>query len=64
MSMMFYVLSFVLGLFLNVAANIIGVVQGFQENVGWGLICLLVPFGGLVFLIKFWSCRQWLRRAF
>jgi glucan phosphoethanolaminetransferase (alkaline phosphatase superfamily) len=64
MSVLFYVLFFSLGLLLSFVSNVIGVVQGFQEIIGWGFICLLVPFGGLIFLIKFWSRRQWLRRAF
>jgi len=52
----------VLGVFLAVvgglasfAAGIWLVVLAFRESVLWGLATLLIPFAGLVFVIKFWD---------
>ena len=63
MSAALFVTLFVFGLLLVSVGNIIGIVQAFQESLIWGLVCLL-PFGLLVFIIKFWNRRQWVRRSF
>lgn len=35
--------------------SILILIRAFKESVGWGLVSLLVPFGILVFVIKFWD---------
>ena len=47
------VLAVVGGLVATVG-GIMLLVTAFQVSLGWGLLVLLVPFGNLVFIIKFW----------
>jgi len=30
-------------------------IQAFKESVVWGLVYLLVPFGALVYIVKYWD---------
>jgi len=30
-------------------------VVAFQQDVAWGIACLLIPFASLVFTVKYWS---------
>ncbi|NJN32600.1 MAG: hypothetical protein HC824_20920 [Synechococcales cyanobacterium RM1_1_8] len=63
MGMIVFGLLCLLGFVLSMVGNIIGLVQAFQESATWGLIAFFVPFGMLVFVIKFWS-RTWVSRSF
>ena len=52
----------ILGLILMAVGGIISAVfgillliQAFKESVVWGLVYLLVPFGALVYVVKFWD---------
>jgi hypothetical protein len=60
---LFFVLFFA-GFVLSAASGIIGIAQSFQESTTWGLLYLFVPFASLVFLIKFWGQREWVRKSF
>jgi hypothetical protein len=46
-------------MFVGVAIAVIGgiwlLVVAFQESVGWGIACLLIPFVSLVFVIMHWD---------
>lgn len=64
MSAVLCLILFVLGILLAFAGGIIGLFESFQESMTWGLLYLFVPFASLVFLVKFWKVRQWLRRSF
>lgn len=64
MSVVLCIILFILGIALSFAGSIIGLVQSFQESTTWGLLYLFVPFASLVFLIKFWKQREWLRNSF
>jgi hypothetical protein len=44
----------VLGWLIGLAGGILLIVAGFRHSPVWGLVVLLVPFGALVFLVKFW----------
>ncbi|MCU0293646.1 MAG: hypothetical protein MUF10_16940 [Thermoanaerobaculaceae bacterium] len=44
----------VAGALVATVGGIMLLVAAFQVSVGWGLLVLLVPFGNLVFIIKFW----------
>jgi hypothetical protein len=61
-TVLFLVLVFA-GFVLTLAGGIIGLVQAFQESTTWGLLYWFVPFASLVFLIKFWKQRAWLRKS-
>lgn len=64
MSVILCIILFVLGIVLAFAGSIIGLVQSFQESTTWGLLYLFVPLASLVFLVKFWKQREWLRKSF
>ncbi len=64
MSAILFLVLFFAGLVLSVVGGIIGIVQAFQESAVWGLLYWFVPFASLVFLVKFWSQREWLRKSF
>ena len=44
-----------LGGIAGLAAGIWLIVLAFRESVGWGVACLLIPFAGLVFAVKYWE---------
>ncbi|MEL7521303.1 MAG: hypothetical protein AAGJ80_06745 [Cyanobacteria bacterium J06553_1] len=64
MSAVLCIILFLLGLGLALGGGAIGIVQAFQESPTWGLLYLFVPFASLVFLIKFWQQREWVRKSF
>ena len=45
----------VLGIILSVVGGIWLLITAFQESVGWGLACLLVPIVGLIFVFLHWE---------
>lgn len=64
MSTILFLILFFVGFVLSVASGIIGIAQSFNESTVWGLLYLFVPFASLVFLIKFWGQREWVRKSF
>ncbi|MEB3313822.1 MAG: hypothetical protein VKL98_06710, partial [Cyanobacteriota bacterium] len=58
-----FLLLFLLGVMLALLGGVIGVIDAFQVNPGWGLLTLLIPFALLVFCIKFWERRRWARNS-
>lgn len=52
-----------ISVFLFWTGGLIGLVQAFKESGTWGVLYLFVPFANLVFIIKFWSARKWVKRA-
>ena len=58
-----FLLLFLLGVVLALLGGVIGVVDAFQVNPGWGLLTLFIPFALLVFCIKFWERRRWARNS-
>ena len=63
MSTILFFVLIIVGVVLSLAGGIIGIAQSFSESLVWGLLYLFVPFASLVFLIKFWKQREWLRKA-
>jgi hypothetical protein len=45
----------VVGMIVLLVGGIRFLVVAFQESVGWGLGCLLVPFVSLIFLVMYWD---------
>ena len=62
-SILFFILVLA-GVLLSFVGGIIGIAQSFSESIVWGLFYLFIPFASLVFLVKFWRQREWLRKAF
>ncbi len=48
-------LLYVVGAIFSLIFTIIILIQAFKTSVGWGLVALLVPFGILVYIFKFWD---------
>lgn len=44
-----------IGMLAIFATGIWYLVVAFQQDVVWGLCCMLVPFASIVFLFKFWQ---------
>ncbi len=63
MSTILFFVLIIVGVVLSLAGGIIGIAQSFSESLVWGLLYLFVPFASLVFLIKFWKQREWVRKA-
>lgn len=55
MSMIIGGILVAIGGLISLIFNIIILVKAFQTSVGWGFISLLVPFGIIVFVVKFWD---------
>jgi hypothetical protein len=45
----------VLGIALSVIGGIWLLITAFQESVGWGVACLLLPIVGLIFVFLHWE---------
>jgi hypothetical protein len=59
----FSFLIVLVGIVLIIVGGIIDLIQAMQIGWVWVLLYLLVPFAGLVFIIKFWS-HKWVRNGF
>lgn len=44
-----------LGIAVSLVFGIILMVQAFKESIIWGLVYIFVPFGALVYVVKFWD---------
>jgi len=64
MSAILFLILVIAGLLLSLVGGVIGIAQSFSESIVWGLLYLFVPFASLVFLIKFWGEREWVRKSF
>lgn len=63
MSIVLLVTLAAIGFLLATVGSIVGVVESFRESAVWGLLYLFVPFASLVFTIKFWQQREWVRKG-
>lgn len=64
MSSVLFLILVLAGVLLSFVGGIIGIAQSFSESIVWGLLYLFVPFASLVFLVKFWGEREWVRKSF
>lgn len=44
-----------IGAVLCIIGGIWLLVVAFQESIGWGLACLIIPFVSLIFVIMYWD---------
>ncbi len=52
------ILGFILmaiGGIISLVFGVMLIIQAFKESVLWGLVYLFVPFGALVYVVKFWD---------
>ena len=64
MSLVLFFVLLVIGFSLATVGSIVGIVESFRESAVWGLLYLFVPFASLVFTVKFWQQREWVRKGF
>ena len=50
----------IIGMIVQLVGAIWFLYVAFNESISWGLVCLLVPFAGLVFLATHWyECQKY-----
>jgi len=58
-----FLLLVILGFILAVVGSIVTIVDAFRVSLVWGLVAWFIPFGMLVYWVKYWG-RKWAKNGF